>query len=119
MGFLFFGHVDVEIHGSVEYQHCSDRSFATTDQNLASFDNRAARYEFYTAEYLAVFSGNCAWRGRFSHDSSCLCLYWQDYGYVANLHYKFFRWRDRRAEIPMGLVVLVVAICRHHLPHQT
>jgi hypothetical protein len=119
MEFYFFWHVDVEIHGRVEYKSCSNRNFVTTNQNLASFNNQAASYEFYTAECLAVFSGNCAWRGRFSHDSSCLCLYWQDYGYVANLHCKFFRWWDRHAEIPMGLVTLVVAICSHHLPHRT
>jgi hypothetical protein len=53
--------------------------------------------------------------GMLSTCSSCLCLYWQDYGYVANLHYKFFRWWDQHAVLPMGLVVLVVAICRHHL----
>jgi hypothetical protein len=41
--------------------------FATTVQNLASFDNRAQRYEFYTTERMAVLSGNCAWMERFSH----------------------------------------------------
>jgi hypothetical protein len=38
---------------------------------------------------------------------------------VAYLHCKFFRWWDRHAEISRGLVMLVVAIFRHHLPHRT
>jgi hypothetical protein len=66
MEIYFFGHVHFKIRGSVEYQSCSEWNFSTTDQNLASFDNRPERYEFYTTERMAVFSGNCAWMERFS-----------------------------------------------------
>jgi hypothetical protein len=62
---------------------------------------------------------NLCMDGKIFTCSSCLCFYWQDYGYVANLHYKLFRWSDQHVVLPMGLVMLVAAIHRHHLPHRT
>jgi hypothetical protein len=70
-------------------------------------------------ERVAVLSGNLCMDGKLVTCSSCLCLYWQDPGYVANLHYKFYRWWDQQAVLPMGLVVLLAVIYRHHLPHRT
>jgi hypothetical protein len=35
--------------------------------------------------------------------SSCLCLYWQDYGYVANPHYQIFQMLGVTRGNPHGL----------------
>jgi hypothetical protein len=61
----------------------------------------------------------CAWRERFIH----VLLVYAYIGKIMDMWLtsitKFFRWWEQHAEIPMGLVMLVVAICHHHLPHRT
>jgi hypothetical protein len=65
-----------------------------------------------------LISEICAWRKRFTH----VLLVYAHVGKIMDMWLtsitKFFRWWEQHAEIPMGLVRLVVAICHHHLPHR-